>query len=195
MQTVSFSQTRNSQKESMSIVGGSVAFGTGDIIGLGIGIAYSRTLKKNINELSKVVFETEVIFETGSINPKIENITIQDFNKPGFRHTSNIILYPKISWHPATNKYLNGFYISIGPTIGYTWQSREKKATMQFDGVQSNRVIVLDYKNRFTRGYRVNLGYDFSISKQYFLGARVDFSNNNLSDINTFASIKFGKTF
>ncbi len=195
LQESSNGQNTNTKKQLLSITGGRVAFGTGDILGLGIGVTYGRELNNNKNKLSKLIFETEVIFENGSITPKIENITIQDFNKPGFRHSTNVILNPKITWHPATNKYLNGLYLSLGPTLGYTWQSREKKATMQFDGIQSNRVILLDYKNKFIGGYRINLGYDIELVKKYFFGVRVDFSNNNLADINTFAAIKFGKIF
>jgi hypothetical protein len=83
----------------------------------------------------------------------------------------------------------------LGPTCGYSYFSRELKASAVFDGTQINRVSTLTFQNEFTTGYRINVGYDVFVYKNYYLGLRADFSNNNSADINTLAAIKIGKSF
>jgi hypothetical protein len=82
------------KKNYLSVSGGSVAFGTGDIWGVGICVSYGTDLTKTTNnKLGKLIIDAEIIFETGTVNPKIENITLAEFGMHTFKHVSNIFFY------------------------------------------------------------------------------------------------------
>ncbi len=137
----------------------------------------------------------EVFFENGIKNPKIEDITSADLIYKTFHHVSNSLLYVKLSYYPF-NRFLKGFNIAVGPTAGYTMQSYEKYAE-RYEASPGYfvRKSILNYKNEFIIGYRVSLGLDFNLDRNWIIGGRADFSSYNNGDINTMLGLKLGYCF
>ena len=176
--------------------GGRVAFGTGDYFGYSFGFEASKNIiTEPVWGLAKFLVGGEMIFENGAENPVIENPTIEEFYSKTFYHTSNTILWPKVSYYPL-KKIVKGFNIQLGPTVGYSNRSQEVRADLMADASGASiRQSYLSFHNGFTIGYRISTGIEVGITKKFQAGFRLDFSNNNKGEINTLIGLKAGIIF
>lgn len=174
---------QSNQDISLKISGGKVNFGTGDVLGYAVGLEMSKKINKNPSTgIDKLLFGGELIFESGVKNPKTQSIST-------FYHVTNSVLWPKVSYYPF-KKIVSGFNIQLGPTIGYSQRSEESAVHIGTDPTgQPFRQSTLVYDNGVTYGYRIATGIDFSITNRFLAGVRVDFSNNNDGNINTFIGL------
>jgi hypothetical protein len=185
-------------KTELSIFGGRVLFGTGDVPGYGINIALSKNIiKKPKAFLAKLMIGGELSFENGVIDPKVINPTFLEFLSKTFYHASNSVATIKLTYFPIPKTFLRGISIAIGPSIGYTYQSTEREAAYRYDSVsaQSVRRSYLAYYNAVIVGYRISVGYMYYFKKNLHTGIRLDFSNYNNGDINTLAGLEIGYSF
>ena len=93
---------------------------------------------------------------------------------------------------------MKGLNIGVGPSVGYSFQSREWQADYIPYNSSSNigvRRSYLEYVNSVIVGYRISAGYDWEFKNGLLTGVRLDFSNYTNGDINTFAGIKLGYKF
>lgn len=177
--------------------GGSVSFGSGVFeTGVGIGIDVSKNIVKNPSAgLGKLLLGGELLFEQGVNSPEMGYISSQTIALNTFGHVSATTLWPKVSYHPF-HKTLIGFNIQAGPTVGYTFSSREGTSsyiTSPGGGYYRSGTVV--YEHGFRVGYRISSGYEFAIGKKWMAGARVDFSNTQKGEINTLLGLKTGVRF
>jgi hypothetical protein len=177
----------------LKVSGGRVSFGTGDFLGYAVSFDLSKNvLNQSRWALHELLLGAEFIFEDGVKNPVIENPTFEEFISKSFRHTSNAVLWPKVSYYPL-KKVLKGFNIQAGPTVGYSNRSYEYRATRVVDNSgNAVRQSYLGFDNEFTVGYRISTGIEFYMKKRMQAGVRMDFSNNNKGEINTMLGLKFG---
>jgi hypothetical protein len=177
----------------LKMSGGRVSFGTGDFLGYSFSFeAGKNIIKKPSFALNQLLLSGEFIFENGVKNPVIQNPTSEEFFSKTFRHVSSTSLWAKISYYPF-KKIIPGFNIQIGPTVGYSYRSTESRASRLVDiSGNSVRQSILFFDNGFTIGYRISTGIEFNITKRLLIGFRLDFANNNESEINTLAGLKLG---
>ena len=183
--------------QNIQVSGFYVSFGTGDILGYGTGVSVNKNLiKKPKLGLSQLLAGGELIFENGVDEPKIYNTTQNEiaYTERFFNHVTGTTLWGKLSYHPF-HKILPGFHIAVGPSIGYWKRSGEKYAalgTRTKDGIdQLVRMSILGFDNGFVVGYRISAGLNFDIKRMY-IGGRVDFSNNQKSEINSILGLTLG---
>ena len=95
------------------------------------------------------------------------------------------------------NKFVKGFNVDVGPTLGYQSKTTEAGHTTYFDSVGTPylRRTILEYNNTWFTGYRISLNYDFNFIKGFLFGLRSDFSNYNNGDINILLGVKAGYRF
>lgn len=182
----------------LSLSAGRVLFGTGDVPGYSINVELSKSiLKQPKNIFAKLLLGAELSFETGVKNPKVINPTRPEFFSNTFNHVSNSLIALKLTYFPFTNRLLRPINISVGPALGYTYQSTEQQAVLIYDSLfRANvRRSYLDYHNSVIVGYRVSLGLTYYLKSNLFTGLRFDFSNYNNGDINTLAAAKIGFSF
>jgi hypothetical protein len=82
---------------------------------------------------------------------------------------------------------MDGFSVTVGPTLGITQATSEKSVSFSYDpflGVI--RKSVLATENHFGMGYRIAVQQQFAIKDHLFIGFRADFSNDVYGDVNTF---------
>jgi hypothetical protein len=188
-----FGQSNNNYQYHLKLSGGRTFFGTGDIVGFAVGTELSKSiLKKPKPALNKLLVGAELTFENGVRNPKVKDVSAEEFIFQTFRHTSNTALNPKLTYYPF-GKILSGFNIAVGPSIAYSYQSTEWQASRRQlpDGLYY-RTSFLEYNNGWLIGYRISTGYEVQISKKILTGVRLDFTNYNNGDINTLAALKLG---
>jgi hypothetical protein len=191
----SFSQTTKPHNTYIKLSGGKVVFGTGDYFGYFVALEASRNIvKKPAWGLSKLLLGGELIMENGVSNPVVVNPTLEEVGNKFFYHTSSTILWTKASYYPF-KAVLKGFNIQVGPTVGYSNRSKEVVAVFIQDASGSVRQSYLGYDNGYTMGYRISTGIEFDISKKLLAGFRLDFSNNNKGEINTYIGLKTGIAF
>ncbi len=91
---------------------------------------------------------------------------------------------------------MKGLNVAIGPTLGYTFSSKEEQATRRtlFPG-ETVRSSILSFDNGFYPGYRISTGYEIRLGRKLLTGFRLDLSNNTKGDINTLAGLKLGVRF
>ena len=190
---LSFSQTVQTKNTYFKLSGGRVVFGTGDFLGYSIAIDISKNvIKKSRWGLDKLLLGGEFLFENGVKNPVVDNPTTDDFFAATFQHVSSTILWAKASYYPI-KKIVKGFNIQVGPTFGYSYRSAEKQASrVVYSPTVSFRQSTLTFDNGFWVGYRISTGIEFDIAKKFLAGFRLDFSNNNVGEINTLAGLKVG---
>lgn len=190
--SVSIGQTKPAKDYYLKLSGGRVSFGTGDFFGYSASFEGTMNVtKKPSFALAKFLVGAELIFESGTKNPVIENPTTAEFFAKTYHHTSNILLWAKGSYYPF-KKVVSGFNIQVGPTIGYSQRSKEVKATLITDALGSQRRSTLSFDNGITYGYRISTGIEFNLSKKLLAGLRIDFGNNNDGEANTLAGVKLG---
>lgn len=191
--TGAFSQSDIGKKFYLKLSCGQVSFGTGDFLGYSFGVEASKdVLKKTSFALGKLLIGGELIFENGVKNPVLQNPSADQFFSKTFNHVSNTVLWTKISYYPL-RKFLSGFNIQLGPAIAYSYRSTEQSARRTVDASgQATRISTLYFNNDFSYGYRISTGIEFNIGKKYLTGFRLDFSNNNIGEINTLVGIKAG---
>ncbi len=144
---------------------------------------------------NKLLVGGEMIFENGVENPPGENGTFEGNMFSTFYHTSNAVLWPKFSYYPL-KKILSGFNIQLGPTIGYSYRSREARAEITVDNSGSvTRASYFSFDNSFTIGYRISTGIEFEVAKKILAGFRLDWCNNTDGEINTLLGLKVGINF
>lgn len=186
----------NSKELYLNISCGRVLFGTGDVVGYSISTEFSKkiiTSPKNF--VRKILLSGELAFETGVKTPKVIDIFPSDLYGVTFYHISNTLFTLKVTYYPITRTFLKGLNIAIGPTIGYTNQSREWRAdynpytSTSGTGLRSS---YLEYKNSILWGYKISAGYEYKFKKSLLIGIRADFNNYANGDINTLAALKFG---
>ena len=192
----SFCQVSKPKDKFLKLSGGQVSFGTGDILGYSFSFELSKNiLKKPLIGINKLLIGGEIIFENGIKNPVIQNPTVVEFFNKTFYHTSSTILWTNASYYPF-KKFVHGFNIQIGPTIGYSYRSRENQASRIVDALGNTiRQSTLTFDNGFVIGYRISTGFEFKVYKNIQSGFRLDFSNNNKAEINTLAGLKLGMSF
>lgn len=181
------------KKKYLNISAGSLSFGTGDFMGYSILIDGAVDLiQKPKFGINKLLIGPEIIFENGVKNPTI-NSNIIDYNT--FNQVSSSIIWGKVGYYPFTKSF-EGLNINIGPTLGYSYRSKEGRISFTRNSLgEITRSSILIFNNTFNFGYRISIGYDFNIEKKIIVGARLDFSNNNIGEINTLAGCKFGVKF
>jgi hypothetical protein len=82
---------------------------------------------------------------------------------------------------------MDGFSITVGPTIGVTQSTSEKSFSLSNDlylGIIRKSVLLTE--NQFGLGYRIAVQQQFAITDHLFIGFHADFSNDTHSDVNTF---------
>ncbi len=190
-----FSQ-KKSDKNSVEFSFGRIAFGTGDFFGYGANIEYTRRLSTDKVFLKHFSLGIELSFDDGNEQPKVINPTLQEFFDNWYYSTTNIVLTPKIRYHPFNKTFAKGFNISGGLSVGYTNQNFERQSTYIYDSVSqmSVRRSYLGYINRVMFGYRIIAAYEYLITKNVLLGIRMDFDNYN-GDTNTLLGGKIGYCF
>lgn len=104
---------------------------------------------------------------------------------------------PKITYYPFNRTFAKGMNMSAGISVGYTSQNREFQSTYFYDTVSqmSIRRSYLAYINQAILGYRINVGYEYLVTKKILLGVRLDFANYTNGDINTLLAGKIGYNF
>ena len=192
-----YSQENPIKNRYLNVSGGRILFGTGDIPGFGIGVELTKNIAKESRPgLSRLLVGGELIFENGTRNPVITNPSQNELFFDSFYHTSTTSLWPKLSYYPFS-KFLKGLHIQAGPTLGYSFRSKEARVSV--DDIPTfgeySRQSVLSFDNGFVIGYRLSTGYEFDLIKNITTGIRFDFSNNNDGDINTLLGIKIGFKF
>lgn len=191
-----FSQNKNPNNSYIKFSAGRILFGTGDISGFSINIEGSKNIIKTPKTfLGRLLIGVEFSFENGVKNPVIENPTIQEFINKSFAQVSNSIISGKISYYPFRSLF-NGFNISAGLSIGYSYATFERSAArvLLYPG-EYRRKSELRFDNRLILGYRITTGYEFKINRRVQAGFRLDFANYNNGDINTLAALKVGYNF
>ena len=190
---VTFSQTNTNKNIYLKLSAGQVSFGTGDFLGYSFSFDASENLiKKSSFGLDKLLIGGELLFENGVKNPIIQNPTQEEFFSKTFQHVSSTVLWTKVSYYPF-KKIISGLNIQVGPTAGYSYRSTEARASRSINALgQSTRQSTLYFNNGFTYGYRISTGIEFNITKKLLTGFRLDFSNNNESEITTLAAVKIG---
>lgn len=191
------SQEVNKMTNYLKISAGRVLFGTGDIPGFSAGFEYSKKVLAPSSRLfNQLQFGGELTFETGVKNPKIVNPTIDEFlNGPFFYHTSNTTLTIKLTYFPF-RKVITGLNVTVGPSIGYSYQSREESAKRAiYSPEESRRESQLEFINTLLLGYRISAGYELNIRKNWLAGIRADFASYTNGDINTLLGLKAGFRF
>ncbi|MEO6684049.1 MAG: hypothetical protein ABIN48_14600 [Ginsengibacter sp.] len=180
------SQIKQSNEYLLKLSGGHVTFGSGDFFGYSVSLDASKNVIKNPSfALNKLLIGAELIFDNGVKNPPISSIN-------SFYHVSSTVLWPKASYYPF-NKLLSGLNIQLGPTIGYSYRSQEGGFHLYTDALgnlQRDSKIIFD--NGHIYGYRISASLEFNISKKFFIGPRVDWSNNNEAEINTLLGLGLG---
>ena len=191
-----FAQTAVQGTYSMKLTGGRILFGTGDVVGFVVGIEASKNiLKKQRAGLSRLLVGAEFNFENGVKNPKVNDISIQDFFQRSFYHVSNTVLTAKLTYYPF-RKILSGFNIAVGPSLGYSFQSSEGRSSLLlFPNDQYYRSSFLRYNNDWLIGYRISTGYELKLTRKLLTGVRFDFSSYTNGDINTMPALKVGMTW
>src|SRR5436853_99474 len=108
-----------------------------------------------------------MIFENGVQNPIIQNPTLEEYTSKIFYHISNAILWTKASYYPF-KKIVRGFNIQLGPTVGYSYRSKESMVSLIVDASgNSIRQSYLSFDNGFTVGYRISTSIEFEITKRF----------------------------
>lgn len=177
----------------LRLSGGHMSFGTGDYTGYAIGLEVSKNvIAKPRWGLARLLPGGEILFEHGVKKPVIDNPTVSQFFSSTFRHTSGTILWGKAAWYPFP-RYVKGFHIQAGPTLGYFNRSAEQRAMRVVDATgNATRHSVLSFDNGFAVGYRISTGIDWDIRRQWIAGFRLDFANNTKGEINTLAGVRTG---
>lgn len=184
-----FAQKKSNE---LTFSAGRVSFGTGDALGPGIAVGYSKFL----NNSSMLRLGAELVFETGVRQPVVYNPTIPEF-LVSFWSSTNFILFPHIKFHPFKSRVSGGLGLSIGPSLGYTWQTTEFRAERLYEpGLQVYfRHSYLEYLNTYLLGYRISASYSYEFTKHWNAGIRLDFSSHTNGDINTLLGLKTGYRF
>ncbi len=169
------------------VSGGQVFFGTGDIRGYGFLVAVEKSVfKKSARPFSTFQMGFGLNFETGIRKPV--NILHPDgtLEVSSFGQTSKTSGWATFKYHPF--KYsMDGFSITVGPTIGVTQSTSEKSFSLSNDlylGIIRKSVLLTE--NQFGLGYRIAVQQQFAITDHLFIGFHADFSNDTHSDVNTF---------
>lgn len=196
LSVISFSQNRNANRYYVQISSGRVLFGTGDVVGFSINIEGSKNIISHPKRLlNKLLVGAELSFENGTKKPVIDNPTPEEFISKSFNHISNSIISGKITYYPFSSLF-RGFNISIGPSVGHTFHSSEKRAErVTYSPTLIRRMSDLKFENGIILGYRITSGYEFKVSQRISAGFRLDFANYDNGDINTLAAVKVVHSF
>ena len=173
------------QDKYVSLSPGYILFGSGDVQGYSIRMAYAKNILKNAK--TKLFIGPELSFENGVQNPKIQNPSAEDFMfGPGFYHITNTILSGKASYFPF-HRLIPGLYVSGGISMGYSTQSMESQADL-LTLANGNRVrrSYLQFDNGIIYGYRIGSGYEVKLAKNYSAGILIELHNYNNNDFNSF---------
>jgi len=175
----------------LSLSGGQAAFGSGDVVGYSISIgAATQVNKESRFALNRLLLGGEMFFENGVNLLSTGNVSGQTWIFGSFRHNSNTVLWGKILYYPF-QRILPGLHVGLGPTAGYSLRSLEGSSRISRNVLnEPEKFSEIVNENGFTIGYRISTGLDFNVSHRFVLGIRVDFSNNNLAEINTFVGVK-----
>lgn len=190
--------TFSQNKYQVAISAHYVSFGSGDLIGMGVSPSFQvETIKNPKSGLAGLKIGAEVNIDIGNKGAIVTGISPAELSQ----NYSNILMnnmWLKASYYPF-NKYLTGFYVALGPTIGYKsqiWGSKYEIIEHPRTGIMQKKIIDLQHEKGFNYGYRISLGYDFLLNQNKLLiGLRADFFNNNLGDINSTLGLKFGYNF
>ena len=145
------------QNKYVRLSGGSILFGTGDVPGYAIRVEYAKNVIKSSK--TRLFMGSELSFENGFRNPKIDNPTIDEFRGHTFYHITNTMVSAKASFYPF-RKSITGFCLVMAPSIGYSVSSTEKQAFLVPRGNEEVRTSILSFDNRLIYGYRTGVGYD-----------------------------------
>lgn len=183
----------------LKLSGGHVSLGTGDLLGYSVAVEFSHnTVKNPAWGKDKLLLGGEFIFESSVINPamRAESVGgIATISLNSFAQVASSLLWAKASYYPI-HRILNGFHISLGPTMGYSDRTFTELSTISIDVLGNiTRRVTLLYDNGFTIGYRVSTGIEFPVAKKYMAGFRLDWSNNQLGEIKTLAGLRLGINF
>lgn len=174
--------------------GGRVFFGTGDVSGFGVGVEVSTPVSyKKSSYWQHFHAGAEINFENGAQQPVVINPTVGDFYYGMFNHVSNTTIYPKLTYYPLLHTFLKGVNVTVGPSAGYSYQSREFQASgIPVQGGGAVRRSYLEYKDTWLIGFRITAGYEYLISNKVLVGGRLDFFNYQNHDVNTMIAGKVG---
>ena len=166
---------------------GQVLFGTGDVRGYGLLVAVEKSVfKKSVRPFPAFQVGFGLNFETGIRKPVNILYPSGVFEESSYGQTSKTSGWATFKYHPFKHS-MDGFSITVGPTLGITQATSEKSVGFSYDpflGVI--RKSVLATENHFGMGYRIAVQQQFAIKDHFFLGFRADFSNDVHGDINTF---------
>ncbi|MBL7737853.1 MAG: hypothetical protein JNK14_01455 [Chitinophagaceae bacterium] len=196
LSVVGLSQNEKNGLNSIALSGGRISFGTGDFFGYGINLEYSKQLNPGKSFSKHFSLGAEISFENGDKQPKVINPSAQDFFAKTYYNTTNIVITPKITYHPFNKTFAKGLIITAGISAGYTNQNREFQASYYFDPTTQTSVrrSLLEYINEVIGGYRISAGYECQF-KRILAGVRLDFHNYTNGDANTLVALKTGYRF
>jgi len=166
---------------------GQVFFGTGDINGYGLLVAVEKSVfKKSVRPFPAFQVGFGLNFETGIRKPVNILYPNGDFVESSYGQTSKTSGWATFKYHPFKHS-MDGFSITVGPTLGITQSTSEKSVGFSYDPFYGViRKSVLATENHFGMGYRIAVQQQFVIKDQFMIGFRADFSNDVHGDVNTY---------
>ena len=166
---------------------GQAFFGTGDVNGYGLLVAVEKSVfKKSVHPFPAFQVGFGLNFETGIRKPVNILYPNGDFEESSYGQTSKTSGWATLKYHPFKHS-MDGFSVTLGPTIGITQSTSEKSVSFTYDTFYGViRKSVLETENHFGMGYRIAVQQQFAIKDHFFIGFRADFSNDVHGDVNTY---------
>jgi hypothetical protein len=148
---------------------GQVFFGTGDVNGYGLLVAVEKSVfKKSVRPFPAFQVGVGLNFETGIRKPVNILYPNGDFEESSYGQTSKTSGWATLKYHPFKHS-MDGFSVTLGPTIGITQSTSEKSVSFTYDTFYGViRKSVLETENHFGMGYRIAVQQQFAI-KDHFL--------------------------
>ncbi|OJV54255.1 MAG: hypothetical protein BGO31_12960 [Bacteroidetes bacterium 43-16] len=189
-------QSQERPKNVVKISGGYVTFGTWDMLGYGISTSYQRSLvKKPRLGLGDFQFGGELFMETGATGQQLVGSSRGDVDKTYATNTTTS-LWVKGSYYPF-HKIVPGFYIAVGPTVGYKRQIHSSQLNIVHNPsaqIYRKEILNLEEESAMYLGYRLSFGYDISI-RNFIIGVKGDFNNNTFGNVNLYVGGLVGVKF
>ncbi|MEO6932280.1 MAG: hypothetical protein ABI151_11675, partial [Chitinophagaceae bacterium] len=99
--TQSFGQKEMPRISSISLSGGHMSFGTGDILGYSLSVeGLTQLNKRSSNRANKLLIGGELFFENGARSATTSSPAPGVIEWTTFRHTSGSVLWSKLAYYP-----------------------------------------------------------------------------------------------
>lgn len=187
---------KNTENFILSVTGGNFSVGHDFINGLWIGVDGDYSIKKKKNStLDKFMIGGEIFFENGADKATVVNPTDAQLIHERYYHESNNGLMTKFSYYPF-KRFLAGLYVATGPLLVYSIRTYETRAQRSVvDSALTLRLSEIGSDNKVLGGYKLILGYDYYLDKNWLVGLRADFEQFHGRDLNSLWGLKLGYRF